>query len=63
MRRARVALLVLTVAVLAYFAISDRSDGSTALRAADVDVTVVTTSESVATASTTTVVHDDGCRQ
>jgi murein DD-endopeptidase MepM/ murein hydrolase activator NlpD len=49
-RRARVALLALTVAVIAYFAISGRSDGSSDLSVSGPDSTAVPTTESVATA-------------
>jgi peptidoglycan LD-endopeptidase LytH len=54
-RRARVALLALTVAVIAYFAVSGRSDGSSELKVSLPDSTAMsTTTEAVATTPATT---------
>jgi len=47
-RRARVGLLALTVAVIAFFAINNRSDGSDELNVAGDDVNVVPTSATIA---------------
>ena len=48
-RRKRAVLLVITVAVIGYFAMSSRSDGSAELRVSGPEPTAVSTSESIAT--------------
>ena len=50
-RRARVVLLALSVAVIAFFAINNRSDGSDELNVAGDDVSAVPTSETIAPTS------------